>query len=250
MISRRERSAYSIYSELNDGETDNGKGRKLNGIVGPHTDSMSYKNVHKRVKRLETLGLIEQLPERRPKEREIKYRLTSRGLFQELLDYPWPDFTQTGHRVVVLPLVYKDDIILQTILYQYFELETVKEFMEIFGDLFFNGFIMKCCEEIQEIVDGISTSFEVDFNPNLKKEWPYYYSEKYGFLFNLDSWSGDRIGKQIDGIIRNEAKNLIYEILRESTNVPKPVLVADKKFIELLEEVKKEFNEGLKNIIY
>ena len=81
-------------------------------------------------------------------------------------------------------------------------METVKKFMEIFGESFFNAFIMRCCEEIQQIVDGISTSFELDFNPNLKKEWPKYYSEKYGNLFNLDSWSGNRISKQIDGIIR------------------------------------------------
>lgn len=244
MIAQEERSVYSIYSELNDGETDNGKARKLPMIRTPNTDSMSYKNVHKRVKRLQYLALIEQVTERKPKEREIKYRLTSRGLFQQLLDYPWPKY------FVVLPLVYKDEIILQTILYQYFELETVKKIIKIFGDLFFNGFIMKCCEEIQELVDGVATAFELDFNPNLKKEWPHYYSEKYGILFNLDSWSGNRIAKQIDGIIRNEAKNLIYEILRESRNVPKPVLVRDEKFIQLLEEVKKEFNEGLKNIIY
>lgn len=154
---------------------------------------MSYKNVHKRVKRLETLGLIEQIPERRSKEREIKYKLTSRGLFEELLDFPWPDFSQKDptDNVVVLPLVYKDDIILQTILYQYFDLETVKKIMEIFGDLFFNGFIMNCCEGIQEIADGISTKYQ---------GWPQYYPEKYGRMFNLNSWSGNLIANDIDGI--------------------------------------------------
>ena len=52
-------SAYSIYSDLNDEKQTTERPEKLQNFVTPHTDSMSYKNVHKRIKRLEILGLIE-----------------------------------------------------------------------------------------------------------------------------------------------------------------------------------------------
>jgi hypothetical protein len=88
-------SAYDIYRELNAGEGHNGKARKLvPGEMYPigADDSISYKDVHKRVKRLEVLGLIEPIPldleididkqRQKQKRKVIKYRITSRGLFQ------------------------------------------------------------------------------------------------------------------------------------------------------------------------
>lgn len=233
------RSAYSIYSELNEGETNNGKARRIpEGILTPNTDSMSYKNVHKRVKRLESLGLIEGMLERKQKGKEIKYMVTSRGLFQQLLGYQWKG------SFVVLPLIYKDDIIIQTILYRYFELETVKKLIEIFGGWLFNSFIRKCCEQIQQYVDGLLNELEL--------EYPRYYSDKntVAAFFHPES----RMGKFIDEMIRNEAKNLVHEIVRESAkdkykdNFPNPILLNDEEFRKLLEEIKNEIQEGYKRL--
>lgn len=64
-------SAYDIFGDL--------KGRK----------PMAYNNVHKRVKRLRELGLIDYKPisevKKKFRRNAIYYRLTSRGLFERLL---------------------------------------------------------------------------------------------------------------------------------------------------------------------
>jgi hypothetical protein len=234
MIAEREgRSAYSIYSELNDGETDHGKARKLPELQTAHMDAMSYKNVHKRIKRLEFLGLIEQIFDGKQKGKEIKYRLTSRGLFQQFLGFQWRG--SPG-----LPLNCKDDIILQTILYRYFQLETVKKLIEIFGSGLFDSFITKCCEAIQWRVDGLLTELELDRRLTIAS------------MFHPENHNG----KYIEEMIRNEAKNLVHEIVRESAKdrykgyFPSPVLMRDEKFKDLLEEIKVEFNRAYKNLVY
>jgi len=238
IVSQGSASAYSIYSELNDGETDNGKARKLPEIRTPHTDSMSYKNVHKRIKRLQTLELIEPVQEQKQKGKEIKYKPTSRGLFQELLGFEWYGSS------MVTPLNYKDDIIIQTILYRYFEFETIEVLMEIFGPSLFHDFVTKCCEEIQQRVEGVLNELEY--------EYPRYYSDKkvIASFFHAESPTS----KSIDEIIRNEARNLIPEIVREcakmryNDNFPNPQLLRDEKFKELLEEAKNEFYEGYRRL--
>ena len=112
LISTREaRSAYKIFTYLKRCEEE--------GIES--IKSMEYKNVHKRVKRLETLGLIEI--EEIGKRKEINYRLTSKGLFQCFLEASPPLIRRT-----LAKNRYMNNIILKTILYQFFEPETLRHF--------------------------------------------------------------------------------------------------------------------------
>ena len=100
LFGQRSFSAYELFSFLK------------NRTGSP----MAYKNVHNRIKRLVALGLLEQ-QEGDFKRNAIKYKLTSRGLFENLSmvniphPYVWVD--------------YRDNIIMQTLLFQYFEVATI-----------------------------------------------------------------------------------------------------------------------------
>ena len=212
MIAEEEMTVYKIYSKFNEARTELKKRLSISKddfddiLVTAHEDEgMAYKNVHKRVKRLETLGLIENTQEKQSRN-GIKYRLTSRGLFQCLLQ------TWNGPQKTILYDKYENDAILRTILYQYFEVETVKKLMEIFGGWFFDRFLMKCCQEIQSRVDGIFYELEEEITPNLQKMWPYYYPDKIGRRLELVLDPESPNGEFIDRMIKNEAKNLMYRI--------------------------------------
>ena len=77
---------------------------------------MTYKNAHKTVIKLRDFGLIEEIKEKHRYRKAIKYKATSRGLFQRFL-------IQQGNPVSLAVLKnYKDSIILHTILFKFFEI--------------------------------------------------------------------------------------------------------------------------------
>lgn len=100
-------SAYSLFSYL----------KSQDKHVHPHKKPMAYKNVYKRVRRLEELKLIEF--EKKSGRNAKHYKLTSKGLWYIISDLRTYDTN--------LFLKYKDDIILQTLLYPYFEYETIEQ---------------------------------------------------------------------------------------------------------------------------
>ena len=235
LIADRERTAYNIYSELNKGR---GIKAGVGGFVSSHSQdqAMAYKNVHLRIKKLQQLGLIEDTGEKLPR-RAIKYTITTRGLFQCLSGYG------IGSPAVVL-FLYKDNIILQTLLYEFFEVETVKEFMSIFGDHFFDDYLKKCCVQTLQVFENIVLQ-DHKKDKALEKMWPYYYPQKLG----ADQMSA------IDDILYEEAYNLVFKIVTLSTNAnyedkfPNSVISSDKKFLDLLQDLEITFNKGCKNFL-
>lgn len=244
MITTGQRSAYDIYSELNGGETHKGKarGRKLPDFENTEypdqvfpvgiSDSISYKDVHKRVKRLETLGLIEpvqqQQEQKRSKRKVIKYKITSRGLFQDLLGW-----TVCPNSEKSIPLVYKNDIILQTLLYQFFEEDTVRELAHIFlGDWFFMEYLRNCCQGILHLIS---------WNMYLEKEGAQPIPE--------------RQLSDINWVIERELDSLVLEIVKLASNpiykdkFPIRALVEDQKFTPLVYELRDDLHEGFSRIL-
>jgi hypothetical protein len=239
LIAVRESSAYNIYSELNKGRGPKQK-LEVDDFVSSHSQdrAMAYKNVHLRIKILCKLGLIEDTGEKQPR-RAIKYRITTRGLFQCLLGYGIAS-------PQVLLFSYKDNIILQTLLYEFFEVETVKELMSIFGDHFFDDYLKKCCEQtLTVVVDDVLSLADHKKNPEIEKKWPDYYPN-----IRLSHY-----GKHIDQVIKKELNNLYFEILTLSTNpnyedkFPNSVISRDKKFLELLQNLEEMFHKGIKNLL-
>lgn len=207
--------------------------------------TMGYPNVLKRVKRLQELGLIERV-QKEFKRKAIKYKITSRGLFQSLLEHGFEQSTLE---------LYKDNIILNTILYQFFETTTIRKFVTVPRDAALHDYIRTCCEKILKKLDDFRLS-------------PYKI-EEYLTL-------------EIDELIKNEIKNFVFQIISISrirsrfildyhrpeyqnsrvigadededeenytSLFPKPALRKDKKFTKLLEEIKKDFDNGYKDFV-
>lgn len=225
----KEISVYEIYSALNEGETDKGKARKLPDLRSPHDDSMSYKNVHKRVKRLYQMNLIEEVKEKRRYRRKIKYKLTSHGFLQF--------FTSTvSHPVFSLSELlgnYKDNLILDTILFQYFRMETVQELITIFDQWIFHGYLRECCENIFAVSWGTGMLTDKEFQGALKMKT-----------------------EATEYFLKSELRNLINEIIIRSVEpmhkdyFPNKVLVEDDKFIHLVENLRDDFHNGCKKVLY
>lgn len=156
-------SAYGVYSAL----------KKDNLSKGP----MAYKNVHARIQRLYEIGLIEQMAGDFSRN-AIKYRVTTRGLFQILLTHTPSSGTLE---------MYKDNIILSTILYQFFEVETIRRFNTMPRGAALRSYVQKCCEKILQKLE----EFRV---------LPHLHKEEY-------------LETEIDDLIKSEVKNFLFQII-------------------------------------
>jgi hypothetical protein len=138
-------------------------------------------------------------------------------------------------------LLYKDNVIFQTLIYQYFQEDTVREILSIFLYDIFHPYLRKCCEGILTINDQVRFLQEqqgLEDTESLKKERLHYQLE------------------DINRIIQNELKNLIYQIVRESSNdvhkdkFPNRVLRDDKQLSQLVDDLSREFNEGAQRLLH
>ena len=179
---------------------------------------MSYKKVFTKIQRLVELGLLEAV-EGRFKKNAIKYKLTTRGLFERLALNGW---------FAIHPIIwynYRENIILQTVLYRFFEIRTIWNFRKAgysAVSILVSDYLRKCCR-------GISTK--------VKSE------------------------SEIDQIIRNELRDLILKLVTcyriekkysEDLGKLRPnidtymTLRGDKKFFPLLFEMKDDIDKGCK----
>lgn len=191
---------------------------------------MAYKNVHRRVARLHRLGMLEIAENnyRRWEHNAIKYRLSSRGLIERLLlSRPPMPFTWD---------LYKDDIVMQTMLYQFFEFETIRKFrtqaIALIAD-----YLKNCYEAIVRRVESWRTTV---------KKFPEVIADSNG--------KGKLLQAEMDDLIRDQIKDLVFKIVTLSNyDEPKtcsffPIssLKKDKKFMKILLEIKNNFDGGCK----
>jgi hypothetical protein len=203
-------SAYQMYAELRGSEV-----------------SLTYKNVRRRIVKLRDVGLIEQVREKKRIRRAIKYKATALGLFYRLLN-------QKENPVTLGVLdAHKDSVILQIILYPYFEHATIKQFAGHYHSLrYFTNYLMKCCEVIAEYIES-------------------------RFIKNSGQAKSDL--NDLSRLVAPEAMDLVFRIVRLSNIVmndanepnvtalfPVAALANDKKFMAVLKEMKTLFDEGYK----
>ena len=137
--------------------------------------------------------------------------------------------------------LYKEDILLQSIVYRYFEFETIKEFQEG-AFVLLGAYISKCCDFMREAFEHYR-----DWQEQEKlKQSPYIYDSE---ILSYD----------IDFAIRREIKNFVFQIVSASNSpgltrkgyppgiFPIRTLNNDKKFMEIFEDITSEFNDGCKN---
>ena len=244
-------SSYDIFSYLRD---NNEKDKKESYSI------MAYKNVHKRIKRLEVLDLIEKI-EQELQHRAIKYRLTARGLFQCLLENLAYDclFSDKG---------YNENIIMQTILYQFFELETIKKFLIRPRMNLLNQYLRNCSQVLLEKVKEYQL---LGVKEKYKEEWlprdidKVIESEIRKFVFEIVTMSKfEKIyiqrGDELEGYNMQEYIKLGYP---EEWGCPKEIgdpnylklfpikaLMNDQNFIKLLKKIRTDFDDGYKEFVY
>ena len=128
---------------------------------------------------------------------------------------------------------YKDNVILETILFQYFRIETVQKLIDIFYQEIFLGYLRVCCENIFSVSEGTGMLTDKEFHMAFKMKT-----------------------EAIDYFLKRELRNLINEIVTSSIepsykdNFPDKILIEDYKFIQLVEKLSDDFHKGCKNILY
>jgi hypothetical protein len=233
IISKEPTSVYRISAGLKNGSITIGDSMLITGI-----NSMAYKNVHKRIKRLCALGLIEEIHGNFKRNAKM-YALTPRGLFERLLDdFPIPP------DIVYL---YRNYPVIETLIYQYFELETIENFSD-FALVELKRYLKKCCDEILKMLAMYR------YNRNFFEKW----RESHIPMREND----DEFTSFLDDTIKSEVKNFVFKIVNRSKDedpyrnnpddskfFPRQALLKDKKFMRLLQEIKKDFDNGCKNFL-
>jgi hypothetical protein len=232
IISIEPTSAYRISVGLKNGFIGIGEVMLSTGI-----NSMAYKNVHKRIKRLSVLGLIEEIHGYFRRNAKM-YALTPRGLFERLLDD-----SITPPDIVYL---YRNYPIIETLIYQYFELETIENF-ESLALVELKRYLKKCCDEILKILQMYHNS---------RKFFEKWRESHIHISENADFPS------YLDNTIKNEVKNFVFKIVNMSKDedpyrsdpsapnlFPRQALLRDKRFMRVLREIKKDFDNGCKNYL-
>lgn len=185
---------------------------------------IDIKNVRKTVTRLHKLKLIE-IEGHYPRN-AIRFRITSYGLFQLLCDRPMP--------ISILEM-YKNDIILQTILFDSFELETIKTWMSLRAPFLLMVYVRKCYQAILTSIQNLRSPSKKDI---LNK------NERLGqFAFSLETSLAREFNDLIIDILINTVRP-VDEFGAASDWIPKVALAKDKKFLAIASSIKDVILEG------
>lgn len=221
---------------------------------------MSYKNVHKTFQKLKKLGLIEVI-QGRSKRNAINYRTTPLGLFQILLTFPLTTSFLINNR---------NDPILQIILYQFFELKTIKYFDTIPREYFITEYVNECCRRVLEELANVK-KFRKEMGKgeieDLSDEIDLVVKRQIkNFIYTIVTIKTNRMrfssesgyGTEVVDFIINEQDDYPSHAMKDNTKIvreertdpnysslfPTEILVADKKFMREFRKMREEFEKG------
>jgi len=186
--------------------------------------------------RLINYGLIEERKSRLYRGLR-KYKLTTLGIFHILCE--------TSSYSPILLKKYRDNTVLRTLLYSFFEEETVNSATaRLYGVI--TDYLSQCCRRTAATIEDISSLTNDEYVKEMKKnlalelEWnakslafkiAIIYTESNIMVSNPKSESGD-------------ASFTYFELEHRM----KEILSNDKKFMFLLAKVKEEFGEGCREL--
>lgn len=182
------------------------------------TKPMSYPNTYRKIKRLYELGLLEEVKGDFGRG-AIPYKLTTRGLFERL--------TLTGW-YAINPSVwydYRDNIILQTILYRFFETQTIWKLRQPA----YMGFSTLISQYLRNCCKGILT---VRSEPEVEK---IIMDELKSVILKLVIASSIESRVWDNKVVVDRPSRDLYLTLRR-----------DKKFFPFVKEMKGDFDRGCK----
>jgi hypothetical protein len=197
---------------------------------------MAYKNEYITIKRLQELNLIEE--EGRFLGGATTYKLTSCGLF-----YIFSNMTTYSPKLLVK---YQDNILLKTLLYPYFERDTIKTCTARLYALI-TRYLRTCCEStlytLNIIKSNANTKERGGYIKGLESELEWHVktlASKIAIMYNESNILGT--SPEIDN---DNAKVAFYEL----ESAMKTTLSKDDRFMSLLDKLQKEFQEGYNELI-
>ena len=217
-------SEVSHYKKVNLGEREAeflariGEGHnssyKIFSYLKKIGQPMHYKNVNKRVSRLNELGLITKAKGESIHNAKF-FALTSEGIYNLLTE--WQPLSWKWL------IEYKNNLILQALLYPYFEENTIKAFI-VRAEI--GRYFRECFHIIQLVVD-------------LLQYRPREYSLKT---------PKEKVLKQLQDDLEGQAKTLAFELITRSMHFfyQSSILPEGHSFVELGEgKIQKDYNESL-----
>ena len=240
LISLYPQSAYSIFLHLKESPYQ----RRIKGKL---KKGIAYPNVLKRVKRLQELQLIEF--ENRYSRNEIKYKITSFGLFQLMLN---------NSLSLEAIIANKEDIILKQLLFQFFEYETITEFDTVLRRSAVRNYLRNCANAIVTKLEDLRNA-PYQFSPQeIIKEFAGVIPreiQKLGFLI-IVQMEGTAITNDFQHELGYLKKNSIWNDRywespdrrardpKYDNQFPRATLIRDRKFMTVLAELIREFDSG------
>jgi hypothetical protein len=225
-------------------------------------DPMAYKNVHQKVHKLLSLGLIQDLKEGYVLHGAKYYQISLNGWVNLILK------SKTPYLVEVIREYYDKNIIFKTFLYQYFELETIVLFLNPFE---VDTYLRNCCQTTvqtmnmwessgskEEPVLGLprgklrhlsdeklrnALKYKLDIRNTYRHVSHYTLTSKKEEMGSL--FTGFPTGRSITEELDLHVKSFLFGQILRASYVPyfESALAEDRKFMAALIKIGEEFNQ-------
>ncbi len=195
-------------------------------------------NINDKAQNLEKYELIEST-KGKFLTKSSSYKITIHGIFYiltNIINYP-PQFLSR----------YNDTIILQLLLFQYFETSTINSVTSEFYSIITN-YLKQCTNLLENLLEELQNQDNIENNKDkeivkkIERELSYYIKD---LVFKIILTYRDSNLLEFDKNMTDEAKVAIYEM----ENKMKSALSKDSKFIRISEIVNKEYIEGFNEIM-
>ncbi|MDQ3840170.1 MAG: hypothetical protein M3297_12980 [Thermoproteota archaeon] len=209
---------------------------KISSFFGLRGQSAISKDDQSTILKLQEMQFIEEI-EGKFFSGSATYRLTERGIFyllSEMEDYP-----------PILLTKYPQSIVLQTLVYQFFETQTIKRCTaSMYSEI--TKYLKQCCISTIARLDSFKSSPSENDSKELVKELEsdLTWSVKVLALKLAMMYSEASILRSTEGMTKDNAKVALYEL----ENDMKRILSKDNKFRKILDSAYGELSEAYQEI--
>lgn len=213
-----------------------GSGPRISSFFGLRGQSSVSKDDQSTVLKLQEMQLIEE-SEGKFFSGSANYKLTEQGIFyllSELEEYP-----------PVLLIRYPESIVLQTLIYKFFDAQTIKRCTaNMYSEI--SKYLKQCCAATIARLDSLKSSpTEDDLSERTKElELDLMWLAKIIVLKLAMMYSEAGILRSTAGMTKDNAKVAMYEL----ENDMKRILSRDNKFRKILDTAYSEISEGYQEI--
>jgi hypothetical protein len=213
-----------------------GSAPKISSFFGLRGQSSVSKDDQSTILKLQEMQLIEE-GQGKFFSGSANYKLTEQGIFyllSELEEYP-----------PVLLIKYSESLVLQTLIYQFFDTQTIKRCTaNMYSEI--TKYLKQCCTTTIAKLDSLKSSpTEDDLSERIKElELDLTWLAKILVLKLAMMYSEAGILSSTAGMTKDNAKVAMYEL----ENDMKRVLSKDNKFRKILDTANNDLSEGYQEI--